>query len=481
RLLLVETRARTRDFLCHKHKLILVWSAMRHWAREMEQQGWSVDYRPQCRGFRQGLKAHIQAFQPRRLRLMETAEYGRADQIASMARDLGLPVEMTPNNAFLSDKREFAEEAKDRKSLVMETFYRGMRRRTGLLMEAGRKPAGGAWNFDKKNRKTPPDDHDFPEVKRFQPDGLTRDVMELVEEEFAGHFGRSDSFFWPVTHGQARAFLDDFLEQRLDLFGPYQDAIVRGQPVLYHSLLSSLLNIGLLEPLEVCRLAEERYRKGEARIESVEGFIRQIIGWREFIYQVYHLKMPGYIESNQLEADLPLPEFYWTGDTDMACVADAVGNLKSWGTNHHIQRLMVTGNFALTAGIDPQQVNDWYLAAYADAYEWVVTPNVLGMALYADAGFLATKPYAASANYINKMSDCCSSCRYSHRESTGDKACPFNALYWDFLARNRVAFSDNPRMNLVMANLEKRRSKDLPQLRDKAREIRRKLAQGERL
>jgi deoxyribodipyrimidine photolyase-related protein len=305
--------------------------------------------------------------------------------------------------------------------------------------------------------------------------------MALVEQEFAGHFGELGSFWLPVSRTDATAFFEDFLDHRLDLFGPYEDAIVAGERAMYHSLLSSLLNVGLLEPLELCRRAETRYRQGQARLNSVEGFIRQIIGWREFVYQVYQLNMPGYLEANHFEADLPLPDFYWTAETDMFCVADAVKSLRQYGVNHHIQRLMVTGNLALIAGLDPRAVNEWYWLAYTDAYEWVVSPNVLGLSLYADGGLLASKPYAASANYINKMSNCCPQCLYNHRQVVGEQACPFNALYWDFLARNYDRLQQNPRMNLVMANLDRRDPADMEQIRNRAEKIRKRLRLGQRV
>jgi deoxyribodipyrimidine photolyase-related protein len=381
---------------------------------------------------------------------------------------------------FLSDRAEFERDARGKTELRMETFYRRMRRQTGLLMD-GKNPQGGAWNYDRLNRDRPAAGHRFPSIPRFEPDDITRSVMDLVADAFPVHFGALDEFWLPVTRNAAETFLEDFLENRLDLFGPYEDAIVVGQPALYHSLIAPLLNIGLLEPLDVCRRAEARYREGHARLNSVEGFIRQVIGWREFVYQVYHLHMPGYGHTNYFEADLPLPDFYWSGDTDMYCVADAVENLRRYGINHHIQRLMITGNLALIAGIDPQAVNRWYWLAYADAYEWVVTPNVLGLALFADGGLIATKPYAASANYINKMSDCCRQCRYNPRRALGETACPFNALYWDFLARNREKLQGNPRMNLVMALLKKRDPEELNSIRARAAGIREKLHSGERI
>jgi deoxyribodipyrimidine photolyase-related protein len=409
---------------------------------------------------------------------MESTEFGVSGRLAEMARSLSFEVDITPNNLFLSDKEEFAREAQGKKTLLMESFYRKMRRKTGLLMD-GDKPVGGQWNYDRDNRQRPPRGHVFPKVPRFKPDEMTRDVIELVQGRFPEHWGSTDDFSWPVTRNDARRFLKDFLDRRLDFFGPYEDAIVSGEHALYHSLLSPLINMGLIAPLAACSGAEERYRKNRARLNSVEGFIRQIIGWREFVYQVYHLKMPGYLESNFLDADLPLPVFYWSGETEMHCISDAIGTLSSRGINHHIQRLMVTGNFALIAGIRPREVNRWYELAYVDAYEWVVSPNVLGMALYADGGVLATKPYAASANYIHKMSDCCENCSYDRRRATGDSACPFNSLYWDFLARNRKRFQKNARMNMVMALLSKKKTAELRAIRKRAGEIRSRLVEGQ--
>jgi deoxyribodipyrimidine photolyase-related protein len=309
---------------------------------------------------------------------------------------------------------------------------------------------------------------------------MTREVMTVVEDRFPDHFGTLDAFAWPVSRPDAEAFFQRFLDERLDLFGPFQDAIVMGEPALYHSLVSPLLNIGLLDPLSMCQAAERRWRDGKARLNSVEGFIRQIIGWREFLYQVYHHRMPGYLGVNHFDADLPLPRFYWEpDDTDMACVRDAVAALRANGINHHIQRLMVTGNFALIAGIRPQEVNEWYWLAYADAYEWVVSPNVLGMALYADGGVFATKPYAASANYINRMSDCCKHCRYDHRDATSGDGCPFNALYWDFLYRNRERLGANHRMARIYSTMD--RKKDLAAIRRRASTLRERLRAGDRV
>jgi deoxyribodipyrimidine photolyase-related protein len=479
-VLMIESLSRARWMPYHKQKLVLVWAAMRHFAEELHNLGYSVDYHTAQQDLMSPLAAHIQRHRPARIRLMETAEVGRSARLAWLVQSLDVEVEPTPNSMFLSDRAEFGRQAGKKKTLLMETFYRGMRRRTGLLMD-GEEPIGGQWNFDRLNRERPPSGHSFPPIPHYEPDKITREVMNFVAQEFAGNFGELADFGMPVTRKDASAFFEDFLDRRLDLFGPYEDAIVVGQRALYHSLVSPLLNIGLLEPLDICRRAEARYQEGSARLNSVEGFVRQIIGWREFIYQVYHLRMPDYVATNFFEADLALPEFYWTGDTDMVCIADAVNSLQRWGINHHIQRLMITGNFALIAGIDPQAVNQWYWLAYADAYEWVVTPNVLGLSLYADGGLIATKPYAASANYINKMSDCCKDCAYDRSTSLGEKACPFNALYWDFLARNREKLQGNPRMNLMLAMLDKRNPRELTAVRRRALQIREKLRNSERL
>jgi deoxyribodipyrimidine photolyase-related protein len=453
---------------------------MRHFADELRELGYTVDYYAAQPGLKPALEAHLGKFHPRFLRLMETAEYGRSARLAELAKCYGVEVEVTPNNMFLSDREAFRRDAHGKKRLLLESFYRQMRRETGLLMD-GEQPEGGQWNYDRLNRERPPAEHAFPALPRFEPDETTRAVMGMVAQEFPDHFGELDTFGMPVTREGAEQFFQDFLEQRLDLFGPYEDAIVVGQRALYHSLISPLINIGLLEPLNVCKRAEARYYDGSARLNSVEGFIRQIIGWREFVYQVYHLRMPDYAHSNHFEGDLPLPEFYWSGDTDMYCVADAVRNLRRYGINHHIQRLMITGNLALIAGIDPQVVNEWYWLAYADAYEWVVTPNVLGLALYADGGLVATKPYAAAANYINKMSDCCRRCAYDRQEAMGEKACPFNALYWDFMARNYERLKDNPRMNLMLALLDKRDPEEMAAIRAQATQVRERLRRGERV
>ena len=480
-VLFIESLERARQIPYHPQKLILLWSAMRHFAEDLRKKGYAVDYHESARTFTNALRSHIQDHRPSRIILTETAEYGVAARLAKMIEAHDIATEIAPNRMFLSVQHAFEKRMGNKDTIRMETFYRDMRRQTGLLMNDEGEPEGGQWNFDKENRKPPRKDLFVPPMPGFAPDATTRAVMALVAREFPDHFGKADGFDWPVTHAEAEQLLEHFLDQRLDLFGPYQDAIVAGEPYLYHSRLSAALNVGLLDPLAVCRAVEARYREGQARLASVEGFIRQIIGWREFVYRVYHHHMPGYTERNELGADGSLPDFYWTADTDMFCVRDAVGHVQTYGINHHIQRLMITGNFALIAGISPQAVNEWYWLAYADAYEWVVSPNVIGMALYADGGLLASKPYAASANYINRMSDCCRQCRYNPRQTTGPDACPFNGLYWDFLARNATLLRRNPRMALAYKNWDRKPESEQRDLRAHARAIRERLANQQRL
>ena len=327
----------------------------------------------------------------------------------------------------------------------MEYFYRDMRRQTGLLME-GDKPVGGVWNLDSENRKPAKADLFMPEPLRVSPDAITQDCMAMTQRIAPNNFGDIDPFWFAVTRADAERALEHFLHHALPHFGETQDAMLTGQHFLHHAVLSPYINIGLLDPLQVCRRVEEEYRKGRVPLAAAEGFIRQIIGWREYIRGIYWLKMPDYRDVNVLEAHRPLPDFYWTGETGMNCIAQVVKQTRVEAYAHHIQRLMVTGNFALLAGIDPVQVHEWYLAVYADAFEWVELPNTIGMSLHADGGLLGSKPYAASGNYINKMSDYCRSCRYDVKQRTGKDACPFNALYWDFIARHKSRFAKNPRM-----------------------------------
>jgi deoxyribodipyrimidine photolyase-related protein len=380
-----------------------------------------------------------------RVRVTEPGEWRLLDTMKSWSRQLCMPVDIITDDRFFCSRQRFADWAGRRKQLRMEYFYRDMRTETGLLMRDG-EPEGGRWNFDSENRKRPTASLELPEVPRFEPDAVTREVLDLVARRFADHPGTLEPFWFAVTREDARRAFAQFLDMALPRFGDFQDAMLTHSRFLFHAVIAQYLNCGLLDPREVCAAAEAEYRDGRAPLNAVEGFVRQILGWREYVRGVYWLKMPGYARMNALNATRALPAFYWTGRTDMACLRACITQTLEEAYAHHIQRLMVTGTFGLLAGVDPHELHEWYLAVYADAYEWVELPNTLGMSQFADGGLLASKPYAASGNYINRMSDYCKSCTYDVTSKTGAKACPFNYLYWDFLERNRATLSRNPRL-----------------------------------
>lgn len=454
----------------HKKKIAFLFAAMRHFADELRGLGWTVDYvaldDPANSGSLSGEVARAQARHgTQRLIVTEAGEWRLAQVMrgwqnasggtaASATPDAMPDVTILPDDRFIATQQDFAIWAAGRKSLRMEYFYRDMRRKTGLLMD-GDNPAGGQWNYDHDNRKPASRDLLMPQPLRFAPDAVTQSALDLVATRFADHFGDLAPFWFGTTRSDAEAAFAHFRKTALPRFGDYQDAMLSGEPFLYHSVVALYLNCGLLDPLSLCRAVEADYRAGRVPINAAEGFIRQIIGWREYVRGIYWLKMPEYAESNALDADRPLPEFYWTGDTRMACLSDAVRQTKQHAYAHHIQRLMITGNFALLAGINPQQLHNWYLAVYADAYEWVELPNTLGMSQFADGGLLASKPYAASGAYIDRMSDYCGNCAYSVKAKSGAKACPFNYLYWDFVARHHSRLGRNQRMAQIVRSYER--------------------------
>jgi deoxyribodipyrimidine photolyase-related protein len=384
-----------------------------------------------------------------RLVVVEPGEYAVLKELESVATETGVPLEIRPDQTFLCTTDDFEHWRSSRKTLVMEHFYRWMRRRQGVLVEND-KPVGGKWNLDQHNRKSfgRKGPGLLPEPYGFEPDALTCDVIEAVVRHFPDNPGRLDDFSWAVTREDALLALDDFVTHRLAAFGPFQDAMWDGEPYLYHSLISAALNLKLLQPREVIDAAVAAYEAGDAPLQSVEGFVRQVLGWREYIRGIYWTEGPGYLERNGLGADRPLPAFYWDGDTEMRCLAGCIGQTLETGYAHHIQRLMVTGLFAMLLGVRPKAIHEWYLAVYVDAVEWVESPNVLGMSQHADGGLLGSKPYAASGRYIQRMSNYCSGCRFDPGESTGDRACPFTTLYWDFLIRHEARFADHPRAGM---------------------------------
>ena len=450
RVLMVEVQEEATYVRHHKKKIAFLFSAMRHFAEELRKTGWTVDYvrlddSDNTGSFTKEIARATDRLAPDRIIVTEPGEWRVLHAMQTWSEALSRPVDILPDDRFLATHDAFQTWAAGRKQLRMEYFYRDMRRKTGLLMD-GDQPEGGKWNYDSENRKAAKAGLFLPSPMRTMPDDITREVLELVSDRFADHFGDLEPFWFGVTREQALAALDHFIADALPGFGDYQDAMLEGEKFLYHSLLSLYINAGLLDPLDVCQRVETAYRDGHAPLNAAEGFIRQIIGWREYVRGIYWLKMPDYVDLNFFENTRDLPAMYWTAETDMACMRAAISQTKEEAYAHHIQRLMVTGNFALLAGIDPKQVHEWYLAVYADAYEWVELPNTLGMSQFGDGGVLGSKPYAASGNYIHKMSDHCKACHYDVKQKTGDGACPFNPLYWDFLHRNRDKLAGNPRM-----------------------------------
>jgi len=459
-ILMAEVEAEASYVRHHVKKIAFLFSAMRHFAEALRASGYQVRYvalddPDNSQSLNGEILRAADDLSPARIVVTEPGEWRLNEAFEALRLALPIPFDILPDTRFLCSHADFNAWADRRNELRMEHFYRDMRRRTGMLMDPDGAPCGGRWNFDSENRKPPPAGLTAPPRLSFRKDAITEAVLDLVAARFPDGFGKLRPFHFAVTRRQALRELDHFVSVILPRFGDYQDAMVAGQPYLDHSLLSAYVNAGLLYPMEMCRRAEAAWRARRAPLNAVEGFIRQILGWREYIRGVYWRFMPGYRDENALGATEPMPWFYWSGETHMACMREALSHTIEHAYSHHIQRLMVTGNFALLAGIDPRAVHEWYLAVYADAYEWVELPNTLGMALHADGGRLASKPYAASGNYINRMSNFCTGCAYDPKQATGEKACPFNALYWDFMARHRERFSRNARMPYVYATWDR--------------------------
>lgn len=481
-LMLAEVMEEASHVAHHPKKIALIFSAMRHFAEALRAQGLKVHYvtldDPDNSGSLPGeLLRWTQQLDPAEIHLTECGDW----RLEQALRHCGVPIHWHPDSRFLCTRDAFAAWAKDRKQLRMEFFYREMRRASGLLLNPDGTPEGGAWNFDADNRKVLPKGVRPPAPLRIEPDAITRKVLELVGQRFASHYGSLEGFDYPVTAEQAERLWQHFLTQGLADFGDYQDAMADGEPFLFHSRISAALNIGLLDLRRICAEVEAAYRAGDVPLNAAEGFIRQLIGWREYVRGVYWLRMPEYAEGNRFGNSRALPEFYWTGKTRMNCMRQAIGQTLEHAYAHHIQRLMVTGNFALLAGIAPREICEWYLAVYMDAFDWVELPNTLGMVMHADGGYLGSKPYCASGQYIKRMSDHCQGCSYKVSESTGESACPFNALYWHFLMRHREPLERNPRMGMVYRNLARMNEAKQQALWDWGERLLAKLDAGETL
>ena len=474
-LLFCEVKAEATYVPHHPQKIILIFSGMRHFAKRLHDQGFTVRYiqydDPENTGnLITECQRAIKQLKPKRLILTEPAEW-RLHNAFTQANFSDVRCELREDTRFLANHDDFNAWAKGKKQWRMEYFYRLMRERYQILMDKNGKPTGGQWNYDKENRKVPNRQIKIPKRLSHQPDEITQTVINLVKKEFSSHFGRAEPFDYAVTHDAANAEFEYFIKHFLPHFGDYQDAMLKDEAFLYHSRISAYLNCGLLLAYDVIKHAEKAYLNGKAPLNAVEGFIRQILGWREYIRGIYWFNMPSYAEKNFLKAIRPLPAFYWNGKTHMACMAEAIKHTHDHAYSHHIQRLMLTGNFALLAGLDVGAVQEWYLSVYADAYEWVEMPNTLGMALFGDGGIVASKPYAASGKYIQRMSNYCEHCPYQPEETTGPKACPFNALYWDFIARHAETLKGNQRMPYVLATWHRFSEEKQAAIRQRAAEL----------
>jgi deoxyribodipyrimidine photolyase-related protein len=479
-VVMLEVRNESKRIWSHKQRTALFLSAMRHHAARLEEEGFKVEYRKmdhqEAESFTTSLASIIHTYGTSQMVMTQAGEYGVQQEIAAVCNKPGIELDVLPDSHFLCSIEEFRQWRKGRKALVMEHFYRHMRKRFDILMEDG-KPSGGGWNFDRDNRKHfgKQGPGHLPAWQDFGIDSTTQSAIDDVEKLFPQNPGSLARFIWPVTREQAVTQLEDFIDRRLPAFGPFQDAMWDREPFLYHSGIASSLNLKLLSAREVIEAAVDAWRSGHASIASVEGFVRQILGWREYVRGIYWTGMPEYLEKNALDASAPLPGIYWTGETEMACMRHVINQTLEYGYAHHIQRLMITGLFAMLLGVRPREIHEWYLAVYVDAVEWVEAPNTLGMSQHADGGLLASKPYAASGRYIQRMSNYCEGCRYRPDQSTGDKACPFTTLYWDFLMRHEKRFINHPRAGMQWRMLNRLDNKTRSEIRKSAKELKKAL------
>ncbi|MCL4109005.1 UNVERIFIED_CONTAM: hypothetical protein GTU68_052643 [Idotea baltica] len=479
---MAEVEEEVTHVWCHKLRIAYFFSAMRHFRNECKSRGRSVQYHEmqphpsddRGRSFVEVLTKDIRKHTPETLVMVEPGDDRVRRQIEDVAGQLGISLEVRPDRHFYCSIEEFRDYAKGKQGLLLEYFYRGLRKKHDILMEDG-EPTGGRWNFDHDNRDSfgRRGPQDIPTPKTFRPDEITNQVIELVSNRFDDQPGHLDHFTLPVTARQANQFLNHFVETVLINFGQWEDAMWTDQAFLYHSRLSAPLNIKLLNPQQCVDAAVQAYHRGLAPLHSVEGFVRQILGWREFVRGIYWLKMPEYIELNYFDHHADLPSFFWDGGTEMNCVQQSMRHVLDHGYSHHIHRLMVLGNIAQLLGVHPRKFHEWHMAMYVDAIDWVSLPNTLGMSQYGDGGIVGTKPYCSSGNYINKMSNFCKGCRFDYKKRVGEDACPFTTLYWEFMDRHYNKLKDNARMKFPIRNLEKmRKAGALPTIHQRATDVR---------
>jgi len=473
-VLMVESLSETNYVWHHIQKVVAFFLAMRHFAEKLEKKGIEVIYLKlnddrNKQNFSDNIREILKVSSFDKWAYLLPDEYRLDKELKELSAELDLPFEVADTEHFLSERGDLSKHFKGKKTFMMESFYRMMRKKYDILMD-GDEPVRGHWNFDKENRKSLPKDVKIPAPKVFSR--KVQEIVDMLEKKQVKTIGRidPDCFIWPVTREENLQMLDFFANELLDNFGNYQDAMKKGEWSLYHARISFGMNVKLIGPLEVIQKVEERWRINSKNVPlaAVEGFIRQILGWREYMRGVYWAKMPDYAELNFFGHSRKLPSWFWTGETKMQCLSQAINQSLDYAYAHHIQRLMITGNFALLAGIDPDEVDAWYLGIYIDAIEWVEITNTRGMSQYADGGLVGTKPYVSSANYIDKMSDYCSGCHYDKKKKVGDKACPFNSLYWNFYDRHRDKLEDNPRIGFVYPTLNKMKGDDRAELIEQA-------------
>lgn len=465
RVVMIENWRRAARLPYHRQKIALIFSAMRHYAQRLEARGIHVDY-VRSHDMRAALNQHLTAHDSTHLYMMEASDdRGRLFQ-KNLANDFDVLVTILPNTQFLTGQYNPFPDPKKR--VILESFYRAMRKHFNILMQPDGQPIGGQWNFDHDNRKPlPKKGVTLPAAPRFEPDDLTRQVMDEVRESGLG-VGVLDGFSYAVTHEDAAAALEDFITHRLPWFGDYEDAMTTRHRTLFHSVLSPYVNVGLLTPLQMIQPAVAAYEAGLAPLNAVEGFVRQVIGWREYMFWQYGRMMPTLAHANDWNATRDVPAWMWTGQTEMNCLRHVLESLLETGYTHHIERLMVLSNFFMLAGVSPQAATRWFSALYIDAYDWVMQTNVIGMGLNADGGVIATKPYIASANYINTMGDACGGCRFNPKQKMGEAACPFNTLYWNFLITHEARLRANPRSGPAVLGLKHLTPDDRTQIQAEA-------------
>ena len=485
---MAEAEEEATHVWCHKLRVGFFFSAMRHFRDQLREKGHAVHYhelttrRSEDRGkdLSTILRKDLRALRPERVVMTMSGDHRVQQALTETVAATDVELEVLPDSHFYCSPEEFEAFAEGKKAVRMEIFYRWMRKRHRILVSEDGEPEGGDWNYDKENRESfgskGPDS--LPHPLGFPPDALTREVLSLVETRFRKHPGRLAQFDLPVTRRDAKRLMRHFVAKMLPAFGRYEDAMWQGEPFLYHSRLSSSLNLKLINPRECVDAAARAYAEGKAPLNSVEGFVRQILGWREYIRGVYWLHMPSYRELNFLNHRLDVPSFFWDGDTDLACVKDCMGHVLDHGYAHHIERLMVLGLLAQLIGVHPLRFHEWHLAMYVDAIDWVSLPNALGMSQFGDGGVVGSKPYCATGSYINRMGNHCRGCRYDPKQAIGENACPFTTLYWDFLHRHYETLRKNPRMGFQVRNLERKRDFEMKDISERAKELRRRWYQS---